>query len=116
MKNILVYRRSGSGEDIIRKGENYSLTLSFEQEPEYGEGTRPDLISQYPLEDILDEYNCWLEDSGTCMDRAGRQKSWVEFASSDREDMEKLLTICGKHVYNKEEERNGRTVVLLKVE
>ena len=118
MKNIHVYFPPGTqpGEAIGKNGEDYCLALSFEQEPEYGEGTDPAVISQYPLEDILDEYNCWLEKSGTCDGPDGTVLSWVMFASPDREDLDNLLELTGKHVYNAEEERNGRTVVMLRVE
>lgn len=37
-------------------------SLSFEQEPEYGEGESSADISQYPLEDILDRYYVAVED------------------------------------------------------
>ena len=45
------------GEEVL-----YVTSLSFEQEPEYEEGNYADDISQYPLEDLLDEFCCYISD------------------------------------------------------
>lgn len=45
-----------------RKRDFYIISLSFEQEPELGEGDSSKNISQYPLEDILDKYYVAVED------------------------------------------------------
>ena len=42
--------------DNFMKQDSFVTSLSFEQEPEYGEGESSADISQYPLEDILDRY------------------------------------------------------------
>ncbi|HCD3015104.1 TPA: hypothetical protein NBM48_000099 [Corynebacterium striatum] len=72
MKNFRVYTpEKYSTPDYIKVEENiyqqapdreYVTSLSFEQEPELGEGDSPQDISQYPLEDILEEFEVQIED------------------------------------------------------
>ncbi|MDE6026399.1 MAG: hypothetical protein K2G45_13230 [Lachnospiraceae bacterium] len=87
-----------SGETI------YVTSLMFEQEPEFDENepSNPE-ISQYPLEDILDEYLCYVTDFYEDENARDKVNSYVEFASEDISDIEKLLSIVGKHVYNRED-------------
>ncbi len=89
---------NASGEAI------YVTSFMFEQEPEFGEN-EPFVtdISQYPLEDILDEFFCYVTDFYEDENADDKVYSYVEFASEDISDIEKLLSIVGKHVYNKEE-------------
>lgn len=42
--------------------DEYVTSLSFVQEPELEEGTGPQDISQYPLEDILDRFLVYVSD------------------------------------------------------
>ena len=56
--------------DNFMKQDSFVTSLSFEQEPEYGEGESSADISQYPLEDILDRYYVAIEDfygEGVCL-------------------------------------------------
>ena len=71
-------------EGIYRNGSHYVTSLSFIQEPEHEEGLNASEISQFPLEDILEEYN------------------YLEFASTELEDIKNLREIIGKNVYNQE--------------
>ena len=73
-----IYRVECDGETL------YVTSLSFVQEPELEEGGSAAEISQYPLN---------TEQSQVCVQ---------EFASPDLEDIRKLRTIIGKHVFNKE--------------
>ncbi len=61
------------------------------------------MISQYPLEDILEKFNCYCYDSYTEENKNDSVNSYIEFAGDDIKDIENLLTIVGKHVYNKED-------------
>ncbi len=81
----------------------YVTSLSFIQEPEYNEGNDASYISQYPLEDILDKFYCYISDFYSELNTEDSSKCYQEFASSDIEDIRKLRTIIGKHVYNKED-------------
>ena len=40
----------------------YVTALSFEQEPEFGEGGNAAELSQYPLEDLLDRFSVYVSD------------------------------------------------------
>lgn len=95
-------------EDGIFKTEDdgealYVTSLSFVQEPEFEEGENAGEISQYPLEDILDEFLCHIGDFYEELNTADSLRCCLEFASPDVENVRKLRTIIGKHVYNKEE-------------
>ena len=41
---------------------------------------------------------------------------YLEFSGAGIEDIEKLLQIVGKHVYNRAEERDGKTYIKLVIE
>ncbi|MGT2929252.1 hypothetical protein [Streptococcus devriesei] len=81
----------------------YVTSLSFVQEPDLGEGAG-EAISQYPLEDILEEFYCYISDFYRDMNTADSEKNYLEFASPDLADIQKLRSIIGKHVYNAEED------------
>ena len=84
----------------------YVCSLAFEQEPEFGEGSDSSDLSQYPLEDILDEFGCWISDA---YDELNAQKSAtcvLEFASSNRNNTKRLLELVGKTA--RVEEVDGR--------
>lgn len=90
--------------------EVYVTSIVFEPEPELGENKPDDeQISQYPLEDILDEFYCEVGDIYEKENAADKENSYVEFMSEDIEDIRRLLDIVGKHVYNEED---GGTVFL----
>lgn len=79
----------------------YVTTLSFEQEPELGEGESPKLISQYPLEDLLDEFLVHVSDFYEEKNGKSETLCYQEFASPHIEDIKKLRAVVGKRVYNK---------------
>lgn len=102
----------GTDEDFVfvnenddkEPGEIYVTSIMFEAEPELGENEPTDaLISQYPLEDILDEYFVYCYDDYKNENEEDKVNSYVEFASEDIDDIRKVLTILGKHVYNQED-------------
>lgn len=78
----------------------YVTSLTFEQEPEHGEGNKPSIISQYPLEDVLDTYLVHVSDFYTELNRNSQSQCYVEFASPHLEDIKKFREIIGKHIYN----------------
>lgn len=82
----------------------YVTSLMFEQEKEYGENvSESSEISQYPLEDVLDKFFCAVEDFYEKENQQDDKNSYIEFSSPDIDDIRNLLSIVGKHVYNKEE-------------
>ena len=82
--------------------EIYVTSLSFLQEPELEEGDSADDISQYPLEDILDKFLCYISDFYDDLNVGSSETCFLEFAAPDLEDIQELRSIIGKHVYNKE--------------
>lgn len=102
----LYYRKEDDEKDIIyveRPREYiYVTTLSFVQEPEYDEGGDAANISQYPLEDILDKFFCFVSDFYKDINNDSSNVCFLEFASSKLKNVQKLLEIVDKHVYNKE--------------
>ncbi len=95
----------------------YVTSLSFEQEPGLGEGADASDISQYPLEDVLDEFFVHVNDFYEELNVAGSETCYLEFGSPDVENVERLRTVIGKHVYLVEERgRDGRVYCFLKIE
>lgn len=94
----------------------YVTSLSFEQEPEYEESEFADNISQYPLEDILDKFYCHISDFYEDLNVSDSKTCYLEFAAMDKDDIRKLRSIIGKHVYNADYEEDGRTYVRLVIE
>lgn len=92
--------------------EIYVTSLVFEQEPNYGENEPNDNeISQYPLEDILEEFNCFCSDDYEEENTADPINSYQEFASSDIENIRNLMTLIGKHVYNIEDDEYIKLII-----
>ena len=80
----------------------YVTSIVFEPEPELNENQPSDkYVSQYPLEDILDKFGCYCGDNYEKENEEDPVNSYVEFVSDNIEEIENLLTIIGKHVYNK---------------
>lgn len=77
----------------------FVASLSFVQEPEFGEGANASEIAQYPLEDILDKFLCYISDFYPQLNTADSSVCYQEFAAPDAEAVKKLRTIIGKHVY-----------------
>ena len=74
----------------------YVTSLSFEQEPEYGEGPDSKMISQYPLEDVLDTFMVYISDFYDVENSAAKALCHLEFASDDIVDIRKLRSLIGK--------------------
>ena len=105
MKNIIDFPaekyKTGSYQmietGIFRTEERYVTSLSFVQEPEYGEGTDSKLISQYPLEDVLDTFMVYISDFYDSENSAGRTLCHLEFASDDIADIRQRIDDRGSH-------------------
>lgn len=79
----------------------YVTSLVFEQEPDKGEGGSPARMSQYPLEDILEEFSASILDFYGELNAQSEKLCYQEFSCSSLEDARKLRTaIIGKQVYN----------------
>lgn len=122
MKNFRVYTpEKYSTPDYIKVEENtyqqapdreYVTSLSFEQEPELGEGDSPQDISQYPLEDILEEFAVQIQDFCEDLNDASESTCYLEFGGGDVERIRKVLGLVGKHAYNKTDEDGGEALVI----
>jgi hypothetical protein len=98
------------------KEQLYVASLSFEQEPEFEEGENAADISQYPLEDILDKYLCHISDFYEDLNTEDKKTCVLEFASERVADVQGLMEIVGKHVYNKDVEEDGAVYSKLVIE
>lgn len=87
--------------DASTKEDYYVTSLSFMQEPEFDEGTSPNNISQYPLEDVLDKFSVSVSDFYENENSKSDSLCYLEFRGSDIKNIQSLLKIVGKHVYNK---------------
>lgn len=83
--------------------EYYVTSLTFEQEPDMPgeEGGSPRYITQIPLEDLLDKFFVCVTDFYEDLNEKSEVTCYQEFGSSDMEDIKKLRSIIGKHVYAK---------------
>lgn len=112
------YKKIEDGIYEYKKGNEtlYVTSLSFVQEPEFEEGDSAADISQYPLEDILDKFYCHISDFYENLNVSESKTCYLEFAAMDLDDIKKLRSIIGKHVYNQEYEKDGKTYVKLAIE
>lgn len=89
-------------EGIYEREGEYFCSLSFVQEPEYGEGGSAADIAQYPLEDILDQYYAYVSDFYEDQNTADSQTCYLELGAGSADDIRELLGIVGRHVYRGE--------------
>ena len=104
------------GHDIFEMNGTYFISLSFQQEIQLGEGTNPRNISQYPLEDILEQYGVWVSDFYEKLNSKSKDTCYLEFAGNTIDDIRALRGVIGKHVYNRTSQENGSTVQKLVIE
>ncbi len=100
-----IYENVEDGETI------YVTSLSFVQEPEFGEGRNAAGISQYPLEEILDNFMCYISDFYPDLNTADSQICYQEFACTDIECLQELRSMIGKHAYEKNAGRQTELVI-----
>ena len=130
MKNIQIYKAEKYNKseyvevktniykthDSFMDQDAFVTSLSFEQEPEFEEGSDSSDISQYPLEDVLDKYYVAVSDFYEDLNDGSSNTCYLELSGESLEDIENLLEIVGKHVYNREEESDGKTYIKLIIE
>ena len=94
-------------------GNKYFCTaITFEQEPEFEEGENSSIISQYPMEDILDKFNVHVSDFFDELNNGESNVCYYEFSSVKKKDVLNLKkTIVGKHVYSKETEDSIKLII-----
>lgn len=98
--------------ETVEDGETiYVTSLSFVQEPEFGEGRNAAEISQYPLEEILDNFMCYISDFYPDLNTADSQTCYQEFACTDIECLQELRSMIGKHAYEKNAGRQIELVI-----
>ena len=88
--------------DIYKCDDGFVTSLCFEQEPELGEGVSSADISQYPLEDLLDRFFVSVSDFYDAINARDSQTCCLEFCGETVEDVRKLRSVIGKHVYNRD--------------
>ena len=95
------------------EGNKYFCTsITFEQEPEYEEGENSAIISQYPMEDILDKFNVHVSDFFEELNNGESNICYYEFSGVKKKDIINLKkSIVGKHVFNKETEDSVELVI-----
>lgn len=87
-----------------KKELSYVTSLKFEQEVEYEENEPSSpYISQYPLEDLLEKFNCEVLDFYEELNKEDLVYSYIKVFSPKKKNIQNLLSIIGKHVYNKAE-------------
>lgn len=85
-------------EGVYQTKDGYVTSLSFEIEPDLGEGVSSNQLSQYPLEAILDDYNVYISDFYPEMNRSNSLLTYLEFASVDIDDVMKLRKLINYRV------------------
>ena len=96
--NTSDYERVDS--EVYKYGSIFVTSLSFQQEPELGEGVDAEHISQYPLEDLLDHFTVYISDFYKELN-VNTSICHLEFAGFDLASIQNLQQIIGKHVYNR---------------
>lgn len=106
-------------EDFVYTYENeygddmYFISITFEQEPELGEGDSPEFVSQYPLDDILQKFSVCVFDEYYPLNKNSTSTCYLELFDEKLENILNLKnSIIGKHVYNKEDE-NGNIQLII---
>ncbi len=84
------------GEGIYGHDGEFFCSLSFVQEPQYGEGDSASNIARYPLEDILDKYYAYVADFYTSLNRADSEICYLELGADCAGDICQLLEMVGK--------------------
>jgi hypothetical protein len=97
-------------DDLVEKG-HYVTAFSFTLEEELGETED----RQYPLEDLLDKFLAHV--SEFIQDEPDNPVMKLELCTQDwLAEMQELIKIRGKRVYNKEVIENGETYLELVIE
>lgn len=101
---------------IYQIGEQFVTTLSFELEPELGEGANASEVSQYPLEDLLDYFGVYISDFYPERNTSDSLRVYLQFASSDMTTIEALRGLINHRFYTRPVNRDGHDVLELVIE
>lgn len=85
-------------EGIYRTEGQYVTSLSFQIEPDFGEGASASQLAQYPLEVILDEYNVYISDFYPELNTSTSLQVYLEFAGVNVEDIKGVLKLVNHRV------------------
>ena len=85
---------------IYKSDTGFVTSLCFEQEPELNEGVSSSDLSQFPLEDVLDQFNVFVSDFYNDKNHSDCKTCCLEFCGNRIEYVRQLRSIIGKHVYN----------------
>lgn len=98
--------------------EIYVTSLSFEQETDcYAEEDGcPEYISQYPLEDILDEFGVYVTDFYDELNKKSEKTCYQEFGSEDLDSIKELRSLIGKRVYEQPYTKDGEEYCKMVIE
>ena len=106
-----IYKSLDSYTDVLVEKGHYVTAFSFTLEEELGEMED----RQYPLEDLLDKYLAHV--SEFIQDEPDNPVMKLELCTQDwLDNMEDLVKIRGKRVYNKEVIGDGETYLELMIE
>jgi len=117
MKNIQNYaapkynnatKYTSIADGVYECNGKFFTSLSFEQEPELGEGASPADISQYPLEDVLEHFLVFISDFYEDKNEASEERCFLEFASRRLIDVRNLRTLIGRRAYNQRVTNDGK--------
>lgn len=103
-------------DNIYRIKDIFVTSITFKQEPSYGENTDSTLIAQYPLEDILDIFDVYISDFYNEFNTNDSNVFYLEFASPSIDNIKSLNQIIGKHIYKKAVRINDISIEKLVIE
>ena len=101
---------------IYKCDQGVVTSLSFEQEPDLGEGVDSSDISQYPLEDLLDQFCVYVSDFYSDINDGDSKVCCLEFCSQNLQSIVALRSIIGKRVFNKTVGNAGDEYIELVIE
>ena len=109
MKNIVPYMSPKYKTDlytkvapnIYRVGELFVTSIAFEQEPLLGEGISGTDISQYPLEDILEQFWVHITDFYPEKNTPNSIVCYIEVGGRKIDYIKDFLSVVGKHIFYK---------------
>ena len=92
------------------------MGVTFEQEPDLGEGSSSADISQYPLEDVLDKFGVFVSDFCEDINSKNNKQCKLVLVGTTINDVQDLKNIIGRHVYNSISKCRGKESVELIIE
>lgn len=91
--------------------DTYLVSLRFTQEVDIDDVEYPDQLAQYPVEDLLDAHDAWIEDFYPEQSNAEPDVYYLEFATAKLDKARKLRSLVGKTVRNVPTTQNGEEVI-----